>query len=811
MNTESKKKIAVIIFAVTTLGIVFARTSPSAAIMGWIPAVVLFLVWGYVFCRKFINKRDFGKLAISIFCIIIASVFVTIPYHTRVSWQQDFDGAIMITATGEKNEASYASEVWVSVVVDGRPISLQHFVNESWELVGNGTMLFSRYGSFVIEDVTFSSLVLDFASHAWTGIVEITTPLGTQRHDLHNFGVANYMVEIPHDSSETALISTSLIIDFIFVLAALFMTAHMAKFLSVSHYYYIAGAIAGYMLMMSQYTNFDFISQGIFVVLFAIIAGKTVPIVVSGRWRKHAPTIQTQFVLFILISYATFASTYNQIVLASLPWRFTFGTFVHVLLFGIFWFLTAFAILSCLDYVSRKLGFVGENHDASMINFFAKIFGIIMFGFSVWIVAMYPANFSPDSVDQWGQATGQWPLNDWHPVIHTMLIRFSLFFYESPFSLVFIQTVAASIIYAAAFTYFRKHGLPEKVLYVFAVLIAIMPPNGFMMATFWKDVGFSIAMLGLAVIIGKISMSNNKPSIQESLLLVIAIFCVAGFRHDGIVPATVAAMLMSISCYKKAWRLLPFAGVVMVMFVRVLIYPVVNIAPTPPVLSNVIPIHAIASVFYRGGDLSEENWSVLTEHIPLEKWINDYNPFTPDPMAHPVTQPAIAFVVSEHNSTTTIIRAYLDALIRNPMIIIRHHLSNSDIRWSVFQSQETFHIAFFSSPTNHGFIQNQDRVQSLYIFMQATFYITFGNILLWRTGVIVILCGFLLYKMWLAGLFRYTLMALPLASSVVAGMIFNGSQDFRYVYPVFLTFPLILLYFTVIMAKYTKKVNKHDD
>ena len=227
MNTEGKKTISLIVFAITTIGIVIARTSPNATITGWIPAFVLLAGWGYLFSKRLINERKIGKLAVSVLCILIAGVFVTIPYHSRVVWQHDFEGSITITATGEKNEASHASEVWVSLIVDGSPLSLQRFANESWEATENGTTLFSRYGSFTVEEIRFSSLLLSFASHEWAGIVEITTPSGTQRHDLYNIGTDIYEVEILHDNDETTLFSANFFNDFIFILAIVSMAACM--------------------------------------------------------------------------------------------------------------------------------------------------------------------------------------------------------------------------------------------------------------------------------------------------------------------------------------------------------------------------------------------------------------------------------------------------------------------------------------------------------------------------------------------------------------------------------------------------------
>jgi len=807
MPSINKKSIVSMILALFTLGIVFLRILlPNVIFTGWIIAFILALGWGFMLGIKFRRNYSLKAIAGSLICIVAISALVSVPYHSAI--QGNTSTFVTVTATGEKNDASHSSEVWVSFTADGFPVYLaQHEFEEWWPYLGSNTTIVSTQGSFTLELPAFSNLRISFVAHPWSGIVEVTTPAGTQRHDLFREEPQVFSLDTPFVPINGMATPRDFALDFLFILAAAMMVNCVVKYFRKSHIYIVFGFVFGMLLTSSIYTRWDFYSQVLFIFLCAFLAGKFIPLFTSGKWREYAPTIQKQIVLTLIIIYATFASTYNQIVMATIPWQFTISSLGFIMLFAIFWTIVAFAVLHGLEWATNKRLFI-EKTNFNAVLFWVKVFCIIMLGFSLWIIPMYPANLSPDSINQWNQATGVWPLNDWHPVIHTMLIRLSLVFYESPFSLILIQSLVTSAIYASTFVYLRKTCLSSKILYIFAILIALAPPNGFHMATFWKDVGFSVAMLGLAVILGKISLNEKKPTIQERLLLIFAIFCVVGFRHDGIVPATIGAVLAGCLYFKRIWRFLPLVGIIAVVFLRSTVYPAIGIEPTPAILSNSMPLHAIASVFYREGDIGERYREILTEHIPVDKWVEDYNPFTPNPLGFPTTQPAIGFVVSEHVDSVTIVRAYIDVFVRNPLQIIRHHLSNSDIRWAVFQSNDpqAFNYVHFVNRNhdNFGFAQNHNQMPRLESILVATFRLTLGNILLWRTGVWVILSALLLYTMWLRGLFRYTVMALPLASSVMAGVIFNGSSDYRYTYSVFLCFPAILLFFLATRTNYRK-------
>ena len=55
--------------------------------------------------------------------------------------------------------------------------------------------------------------------------------------------------------------------------------------------------------------------------------------------------------------------------------------------------------------------------------------------------------------------------------------------------------------------------------------------------------------------------------------------------------------------------------------------------------------------------------------------------------------------------------------------------------------------------------------------------------------------------MWVKRMFKRALIAAPLVSNFLISIVFNGAQDYRYTYQVFLCFPVIFLFFLLAASK----------
>jgi hypothetical protein len=170
---------------------------------------------------------------------------------------------------------------------------------------------------------------------------------------------------------------------------------------------------------------------------------------------------------------------------------------------------------------------------------------------------------SSDSGDQWKQAIGEWPLSNWHAAMHTLLIRLAAVFIPSPFGIVIGQSLVQAAIWATAGVFLYRTGVSRAMIYTMSIFVAFSPNNGVMAVTVWKDVVFAIAMLGLTISVARIAV-NPKISLIQSFLLIISLFFVGLLRHNGIIPAIITALILSLFYLSGKHRFIPLCAIVLI-------------------------------------------------------------------------------------------------------------------------------------------------------------------------------------------------------------------------------------------------------
>ena len=173
---------------------------------------------------------------------------------------------------------------------------------------------------------------------------------------------------------------------------------------------------------------------------------------------------------------------------------------------------------------------------------------------SFYLLCFWPGSMSPDSIDQWRQILNG-HLNDWHPAFHTMTIWLITRIKLSPATVAVAQIVALGSTIGWALAVLQRFGVSRMVLWIACLVVTLIPVNGLMVVTLWKDVAYGIVMLILAMYIFQIVMQDgswlNKPINWLSLGLVLSL--VSLYRHNGVVPACGVGILLLIS-YRSHWK-----------------------------------------------------------------------------------------------------------------------------------------------------------------------------------------------------------------------------------------------------------------
>ncbi len=181
-------------------------------------------------------------------------------------------------------------------------------------------------------------------------------------------------------------------------------------------------------------------------------------------------------------------------------------------------------------------------------------YGVVCAGaWGVALVAYWPALLSPDSMSQWVQlATGHF--DDAHPPVSTFTLWLLTRAWYSPAAIALAQMLVLAAVAGWGLARARAHGAPAWLVAIVGLAFALSPANALLVITVWKDIPFSIAMLGLTLLLIEI-VASESPWLARPwrwLLLGVLGAAVVLYRHNGL-PAAVLTGVALLLAYPRRW------------------------------------------------------------------------------------------------------------------------------------------------------------------------------------------------------------------------------------------------------------------
>ena len=173
------------------------------------------------------------------------------------------------------------------------------------------------------------------------------------------------------------------------------------------------------------------------------------------------------------------------------------------------------------------------------INFLI-VFLVILIFWIPYLINYYPGLMSPDSLSQWGQASGVVKLSNHHPIAHTMFIKLFVMIGDllgNPNYGVALYSFAQMIILDLVFSYLISYMIDKKVnkyiILLFVCFYSLMPVFGIYSVTMWKDILFGAAATLLMLQIYKFTVECEF-RLLDKILLFISIIWTCLFRTNGL-------------------------------------------------------------------------------------------------------------------------------------------------------------------------------------------------------------------------------------------------------------------------------------
>jgi hypothetical protein len=631
------------------------------------------------------------------------------------------------------------------------------------------------------------------------------------------------------DSSGIAFFYLSMIV-FIFLLSQFLLCFRE----NTSETAAVHGLLAAFVINSSRWNQLgdDLFSQVAFSIILAAIAGYACTLYKNKLWKKYIPGKVELAILMIIALINTLIVMYNKLRPELGEWFNPLTIVAIFVLTLLFLLITQVCLLHIIDTIKQKI----SSHDpkkgediritALWLICFFSMSGI--WGF--YFIGANPGIMTPDSLSQWNQAGGVWQLNNLFPVLYVFFIKLCRLIWDSPVSVIIIQIMIISAMFSTIFLFFHRHGLSVKAVLVLTFIFAIFLPNGLMVISIGKDsfYGASFAMFFYFVL----KYIWDKRSIEDNwfnlLGLFFSIVMTGLLRHNGTVFIYLATIiLLVITPRNKTWKTMAVALLAcgLITLINGPIYTRLGVVKMQDSFVTRIPIHDIATVFYDGGDISEETHLMLTDIMPTEYWIKRFNRYNSDTYAYPLDgDPAYKNFMEILNNVSIghVLKLYIDTFLQSPMDIVRARLSLTPLVWN-YTRLDGYHDTLLIYDTklmstwaqNWGVTNiswNENSVTRL-INSIANFTGDKNLILhfsVWRIGIVNFIIEVVAYFWFLTKkssnlllIFLYGLSGLILIVSMPA-------PDFRYIYPHFLA-AMIIIISSVLIEEDIKTVSKHTD
>lgn len=274
-------------------------------------------------------------------------------------------------------------------------------------------------------------------------------------------------------------------------------------------------------------------STGVFLAVFSaasLWACKRLPVCGWLRGRALA-------VLLAAALYASFASFGYRLFLSGERMQFSAGR-VGMLLLGVAWFVPVLlALLGLIERACVCMAARAEPSGRTLRRAFAWLWTVALACQAVAVASFWPGGFPLDAILQLYQALGLRPLNDWHPVMHTLLHRFFLLFFDHPGYLVAVQGFFFSLIVARAALTACRFGARLRTVALGVAVFCLLPNQVLSNIGLLKDFPFTYTLVWGTLLMAELVQSPDRLRRPGFVIQAVpCLFLMGGLRHNGILP-----------------------------------------------------------------------------------------------------------------------------------------------------------------------------------------------------------------------------------------------------------------------------------
>lgn len=305
---------------------------------------------------------------------------------------------------------------------------------------------------------------------------------------------------------------------------------------------------------------------------------------------------------------------------------------------------------------------------------------------TTWVAAWlanWPAVMSPDSMNQWAQVLGG-HYDDWHPVVHTLLLRGVAQIWLSPAAAVLVQLIAMLAVAMLALVVLARRGVGGGWLCVVLAGFA-HPTHGALLSVLWKDVPFAISLLAFTICLALVCERERRHPQTTYALLVLSGLGVALFRHNGIVVALAgwAGVVFAQAAGQRPRAVLAL-GAFVIAFAgsRLVVWEVLGAQRPRATELLAIPLQQVGAIVAGDGRITSHQAAQVSALLPTSEWKANYHPRSVD---------EIKFLPDFHPAVLTAnpagyARLWIELCRANPGLALLGWVRQTSVAWMPLQN-----------------------------------------------------------------------------------------------------------------------------
>lgn len=525
---------------------------------------------------------------------------------------------------------------------------------------------------------------------------------------------------------------------------------------------------------------------------------------------KYKTPGTTSFVIIIAL-YASFASFGQRFFLDGNTRIHFSAEGLFILLSGVLWFIpVVYLLLFGLERLALSLRFKNTSPRLYRHLAFWAMLAILCFIQTIILWSFWPGGFATDSIDILSQAAGVYNITSWHPPLNAIFYRIILAIYPDAGAIVAVQLFFFALLCTKFLMLGYDYGIPFKVLAFLGILFNLLPNQVISGICPVKDYLYMLALLWETYLLVRLILNPEELRRWQFLLaLSLAMFLIYGFRHNGIMPFAALLVLFAwitirhFPQSKLRLVIVSLTSILMIAAYRGPIYSLLHVSPGAHMSPYTTMLCAAASCINKDLPLSEESSAIMESVLPLEQWETYYNRYAGhDPYYWGRGDLADKYPFDPAQITAKeAFRVYLEALCKYPDVVIKDRLDGTDLLWDVRQPTDSFNTKGFLDVTlsveNHlesyfdlskieyGVpYRNPSPLAETYRFTVNTSADSIWDILLWRSGIYLILLLILVLFWWKNRMKIFLWAAVPLLGEIAGLSLVMYHQSFRYVHSI---------------------------